>query len=376
MGDCLPADFVLEWEKALGYKGDPFTDKVLIPSSQFLVNREIEKERINWFFIKGYFYGVVLGEHGVGKTTLLKWLQERLNKYNKIHCIYINAAAFRDQVSIHQQILMPLLSFYEKAWSKPHQKFSGQAFLELLKKKLGAKSVALLIDNAHNLTDKNIELLKGLREEGLRLQVIAASVQADYEKSRLMELGSDELSINLRRLNFEESKEMIARRVMAFGGVGFEPFSEDTLSFLYEKADKNPRQFIHFCRDEAIKLMIQKKGLSKGQGSSSGEKKIDTARAKFKEHKATARAERNVYGNLSSQTQSKAESANSWKSPLRIRFDFGSQKTVVNRHADSGGFARQQGQDAKRVLASEKHSQDLLGKLSSARSKKRQDQNY
>ncbi len=252
-------DFVLEWDKALGYKGDPFTDKIFTPLTDFMVDREAEKEKLNWFFIKNYFYGSIIGEHGVGKTMMLRWLENRLKKYNRIQSVYINAAVFREQINIPQQMLMPLLSFYEKNFVKPHVKLSSIDYMGFLKKKLGDKSIALLIDNAHNLTDKNIELIKEMREEGLRFQVVVTSSPHDYEKSRLTELEHDELKITLGRPNLEESIEMIRKRIENFGGNGIYPFNEDILRELYDKADKNPRQFLHLCRDQAIKLLLHKK---------------------------------------------------------------------------------------------------------------------
>lgn len=258
-------DFVLEWDKALGYKGDPFADKIFTPITDFLVNRNDEKEKLNWFFIKNYFYGSIIGEHGVGKTTMLRWLENRLKKYNRIHSVYLNAAVFREQINIPHQMLSSLLSFYEKNLSKPHTKLSSSDFMGFLKKKLGNKSVALLIDNAHNLTDKNIELLKSLREEGLRFQIVVTSSPHDYEKSRLPELEHDELKITLGRPNFEESVEMVKKRIENFGGKGITPFTVGILRELYDKADKNPRQFLHLCRDEAIKILLHKKEAEEGR---------------------------------------------------------------------------------------------------------------
>lgn len=257
----IKGDFVLEWDRALGFKSDPFADKIFAPINQFLVDRVEEKEKLNWFFIKGYFYGTILGEQGVGKTMLMKWLEDRLRKYNRIHAVYINAAVFKEQVNIPQQMLLPLLSVYERMISKPHTKMLTVEPISLIKKKLGSKSIALLIDNAQHLTEKNLELLKQLRNDGLRFQVLVTSAPSEYKKSRLAELGQDDLDITLRRLNFAEAKEMIAKRVQGFGGQGIAPFNDETLQVLYDRADKNPREFLHLCRDEAIRILIHKKSL-------------------------------------------------------------------------------------------------------------------
>ncbi|MBN2051937.1 ATP-binding protein [Candidatus Woesearchaeota archaeon] len=253
------SDFVMEWDKALGFKGDPFPEKVLLPINTFLVNRKDEKEKLNWFFIKGYYFGTIIGEPGVGKTVVLKWLEDRLSKYNRLHAVYINAAVFKEQINIPQRMLLPLLSFQERLFTQPHKKLGSIEIMNLLKKKLQHKAVALLIDNAQHLTEKNLELIKGMKRDGFRMQIIIASNPKEYGKSRLSEIGPDELNITLRRLNFEEVKEMLAKRIEAFGGRGLYPFSENDLKEMYDKADKNPKEFLKLCRDEAIKILIHKR---------------------------------------------------------------------------------------------------------------------
>ena len=394
----MAGDFVLDWEKALGFKSDPFADKVLEPASQFLVNRIDEKEKVNWFFIKGYFYGRIVGEHGVGKTTFLKWLEERLNRYNKIHCVYINAAVFREQINIPYQILSPLLTFYERHWSKPHQKVVNFDYVGFIKRKLGQRSVALLVDNAHNLTDRNLELLKSLREEGLKLQVIVATTQPEFEKSRLSELGSDELNITLRRLTFEESKELIRKRVAFFGGSGIEPFREETLRELYDKADKNPRQYLHLCRDEAIRILIRR------QDKPDERPARPAVQAQPQHHHLQPSQQKMRFGRKKPVEQGERipQSARSTPEPARkeqgqvpempkpdfrfrreepkakapkkklfnIKFDFGSGKAAGNskKVAMPGHIY-----DQKQLYSNDKYRQDLIDKLASAGPKKSQE---
>jgi type II secretory pathway predicted ATPase ExeA len=367
-------DFVLDWEKALGYKADPFADRIMEPASRFLVNRMDEKEKVNWFFIKGYFFGSIIGEHGVGKTTFLKWLIERLQRYDRIHCVYINAAVFREQINLIHQIAHPLLTFYEKNWTKPHQKVMNFDHISFLKKKLGNKSIALLIDNAHNLTDRNMELIKTMREEGLRVQVIVSTTQNDFEKSRLPEFGNDELNLTLRRLTFEESKEMLRKRIEVCGGRGFEPFTDDELRVLFEKADKNPRQFIHLCRDEAIKILLQKRDKSRliqqdlemhAMNKMQKKKMIEFKKGPIHEEPVPA----------APQVQPEPVADAKWKAPLKFKFDIGKKpegprQVAAFKPAVPSKFRNIPAN--KKIVGNAKYSSDLLDQLSSPRQKKKQ----
>jgi len=351
------SDFVLEWDKALGFRGDPFTEKILGPINTFLVNRKDEKEKLNWFFIKNYSYGAIVGEAGVGKTILLKWLEDRLAKYNRIHAVYINAAVFKEQVNIMQKMIIPLLSFYEKNFSKPHLKLPSTEFMGFLKKKLEHKSVALLIDNSHHLIEKNLELIKSLRKEGLKLQVIITSTPKEYEKSRLAELGQDELSITLRRLTYEETKDMIIKRIEAFGGAGIYPFSEEDLKEIYEKADKNPKEFLKLCRDEAIKILIHKREALERTNYSAG-------------HEAKPLKASNILGSedkmdikirKADDKEIAEEKKEDKKKLIRIRFALG--KDSEKKKKSAPGFSLKK--EDNKAMYDDEHKEALVNSLSS-----------
>jgi type II secretory pathway predicted ATPase ExeA len=352
-------DFVLEWDKALGFRGDPFADKIFAPISTFLVNRKDEREKLNWFFIKGYYYGAIVGEAGVGKTILLKWLEDRLSKYNRIHAVYINAAIFKEQVNIMQKMMLPVLSLYEKLITKPHTKMYGSDSLALLKKKLKHKSVALLIDNAHHLIEKNLELIKGLKKEGLRLQVIITSTPKEYEKSRLGEIGQDELGITLRRLTFDETKELLMKRIDAFGGRGIYPFSEDDLKRIYEKADKNPKEFLKLCRDEAIRILIHKRESLEKQGYSPDEPKPLKSSSK----KIMASDDKmDVKIRKANDKDIAEEKKEEKKKLIRIKFAFGKKEDKPKRQATP---VFQPKIDDKKAIYNDEHKEALINKLSS-----------
>jgi type II secretory pathway predicted ATPase ExeA len=385
------SDFVLEWDKALGFRADPFADKIFGPINSFLVDRKEEKEKINWFFIKNYFYGAIIGEPGVGKTIMLKWLEDRLGKYNRIHAVYINAAVFKEQVNIIQKMIMPLLSFPERYITKPHNKLLSADFVGFLEKKLEHKTVALLIDNAHYLTEKNLELIKSLKKEGLKLKIIITSNPKEYERSRLPEIGHDELGITLRRPTYEEAKEMIKLRIQAFGGRGTYPFTDEELKALYERADKNPKEFLKLCRDEAIKILIHKREMLDKQAyvSKPESKPLKTS---FKKMPGVD-DKMDVKIRKATENEVEEEKKEDKKKLIRIRFAFGKEKEKPRKQAQpsipvkkddtskqklaepeiqkSGiseskteGLGKQSFSDKKAIFDDE-HKQELVNRLSS-----------
>lgn|GEM_PF-1276907 len=386
------SDFVLDWDKALGFRGDPFADKVLGPINTFLTDRKEEKEKINWFFIKGYFYGTIVGEPGVGKTMMIKWLEDRLSKYNRIHSVYINAAVFKEQINIPQKMLEPLLAIYERLFIKPHKKLGSMDLMDLLKKKLQHKSVALLIDNAHHLTEKNLELIKSMRREGFKLQIIITSNPKDYERSRLGEIGQDELNITLRRLTFDETKEMLAKRIEAFGGRGLYPFSEEDITTMYDKADKNPKEFLKLCRDEAIRILIHRREVLEKQAYSAGKEMGGAAGKDGREAKPLKTSPKKTMA-VDDKMDVKIRKANDKdlaeehkeekKKLIRIKFAFGkkeetskqklavpekqgfSEKEKPRKPAQSTGPTFSPKKDDRKAIYNDEHKEALVNKLSS-----------
>ena len=83
--------FILDWESELGYSENPFKIKILSPVTNYIAGYEKEKNRINLFIINNEKFGIISGQYGAGKTILLKWLYEQLQKYKeKVIVLFLN----------------------------------------------------------------------------------------------------------------------------------------------------------------------------------------------------------------------------------------------------------------------------------------------
>jgi ABC-type cobalamin/Fe3+-siderophores transport system ATPase subunit len=107
--------FVLDWQKKLGYKQDPFVAQPSKNVGDYIVGREKERENLNLFIIKQEKFGILHGPKGSGKTTLLLWLERQL----KAHFLKVSVLLLRGKdVSTKKTLLRALAqreSFFARA---------------------------------------------------------------------------------------------------------------------------------------------------------------------------------------------------------------------------------------------------------------------
>ncbi len=248
--------FVLNWEKELGYAGNPFKGETLSPASDFIAGYEKERDKINLFIINNYKFGAIYGERGSGKTMLLKWLLEQLGEYKeKIIVRYFRGGRLTADVSLIKNIVDPMLTLYdkrvEKITSEMIEKNTG-----VLRKKLGDKKLVLLIDDIHSISKENIVALNRMYAT-LDLQVIATVLKEKNIPFETTDNFKDHLKIHLNGLSFEESMKMVKKRISYFGGKGIDPFEEKQIEKIYKEADSNPNKIIELCQHYAIESSLK-----------------------------------------------------------------------------------------------------------------------
>ncbi len=250
--------FILDWTKALGWKRNPFKPEIDDPSS-LVAGYEKERTKMNLFVIKKYDFGIIEGEEGKGKTTLLKWMGYELRKYK--HTLYSAYMEGKELTGIHtsiKKIIWPTLRPDEKLITKPYMKLDLNNIIEFLRKKIGRKPLLIIIDDVKDVSDVASVLLKKLFTSGLPVQLIISGTEAEIKKSELSQLTAREkLHIILRDMDFEEAKKMIMKRVESVGGSGIQPFTEPKLEKLFSKAKKNPGKFLQLCYSEAAETAVE-----------------------------------------------------------------------------------------------------------------------
>ena len=83
--------FIIDWDKELGWKQNPFLAKIGYPPDKFIAGYNEERLKINLFVIKKYYFGIIAGDKGTGKTALLRWMEYELNKHkDKLYVNFID----------------------------------------------------------------------------------------------------------------------------------------------------------------------------------------------------------------------------------------------------------------------------------------------
>jgi len=207
-------EFVLDWENALGYKENPYKNKIIAPVSKYIADFELEKEKLNLFIISNKKFGTIIGENGSGKTILLKWLEEQLQKFkSRIVIRYIDWPEVKINIRFVKELFKPSSGF--GAFSeKELNDIDADNFEVKLKKELGNKKYVLLIDNMQKFTKERFLPLDKLL--AMNTQIIVAGgkdLTSSLDSLKYWLDGRsikvpDELNINLEGISLKGAIDM------------------------------------------------------------------------------------------------------------------------------------------------------------------------
>jgi hypothetical protein len=152
---------------------------------------------------------------------------------------------------------------------------------------------------------------------------------------------------------------MITKRIEAFGGKGTYPFSEDDLKAIYEKADKNPKEFLKLCRDEAIKILIHKREELERTNYSAGHE----AKPLKTSNKETIASEdkMDIKIRKADDKEIAEEKKEDKKKLIRIRFALGKDSEKKKRSAPDFAIRKED----NKAMYDEEHKEALVNSLSS-----------
>ncbi|MEA3515067.1 MAG: ATP-binding protein [Nanoarchaeota archaeon] len=258
-------DFVMDWEKRLGFSQNPFKNEILSPIEKFITGCKKEREKLNLFVIEKKHFGTICGPKGYGKSTILCWLAEQLKKYSKkVIVISLKGENLLEGKGFLTILIDPFISIYERSINKAYLSMTTDEIVAMIKKKLGGKKFVLLIDDFNSVSKQNFDFLNSLISS-LPIGIICAGTsekinkfrsKCESEEKEISDNFRDRLNIKLKGLDFGDMKDLIMKRGEFFGGIGIEPFNDTYLHEIYKKCDKSPSRMLNLCNEHAIELSV------------------------------------------------------------------------------------------------------------------------
>jgi general secretion pathway protein A len=214
---------------------------------------------------------IVIGDIGIGKTTISRQLVQKISFDKKIEYYLILDPGFKDSY----EFLSHILQLMEQ--STPDPDLNENNIKERIKSCLftrgvdNSQTLVLLIDEGQKLSLENLEVLRELlnfETNDQKLLQIVIFAQNEFEQS-LAKVPNfqDRISFryNLTTLNFKESKKLIQYRLNRsfLTGKNRRTFSLTAFIAIYIFTKGSPRKMVNLCHHVILLLILKKKKKSR-----------------------------------------------------------------------------------------------------------------
>jgi len=213
------------WYRNFKWKSNPF----FVKSNPNLVGVEKEKESL-MNHLDGRNMCFIQGDSGMGKTSLLKWAELKVNGTS----IYMDCEVIRDDFDLDN---------YVKAHRSLWKGFFGSS----------PKNVILLIDEAQASTKNFRNAVKLLWESETVKSVVFSQTHDIGNMSTALRNRIGKRIISLSKMNKEDALEMIESRTKMRN-----PFEKEAMLEICEKSNYIPRVILENC--ERICISLSKRG--------------------------------------------------------------------------------------------------------------------
>jgi len=217
------------WYRSYGWRKNPF----FVKPDFHVVGMDKEKNDLVSYVESGVVC-FLTGDHGVGKTSLLKWLERNVKKHVPVYIDCENLSGFFD--------LGEYLKTHKKLWKDLFRRFP--------------KNVVVLLDEAQASEDELKSTLKAYWDSDYVKSVVIVQVENldNFSKAVRKRIGKRTISIN--KMPREQVHELIKFRVSKKS-----PFTEEAIDFIAKISGYIPRTILENC--ERICIDLSKRGKKK-----------------------------------------------------------------------------------------------------------------
>ena len=273
----VTSERIRRWFESQGWKGNPFVLNI-IPS--LFVGYEIQKHKLISCVEQKHKVCLVVGATGSGKTTALRWLAENFGKEHGFRAIFISKppATPEEFIEIFNRelfnipwyllIFKPIMPHIKNISSVPY----------MLNQKFRKEHLLILCDEIHEADVKVLQWLRVMADQVENLSLVISGLPSfEQDAANEVETFLKRITekVSLTSLSREDTKEMIERRIryMAASDSPKNPFTEDSIDYIYRETGGFPREILRLC-DKAVNEAIRK-GTEKIDLSLFSEKKIE-----------------------------------------------------------------------------------------------------
>ena len=250
-----------KWFAKFGWRSNPFALTV-IPSLFTGYSAQVKSIMEKLGTRSGHI--LVYGDKGVGKTTLLRWLADNLNREN--HAIYVA----RPPINFDDLIRLVVSALRGSS----RKKYSLYEVEELVKK--AKKPVVLLIDEAHEVTPEIEQQMRSVGDiQGVNL-VLAGLPETREKIKRDSPPLFDRIILEsyIEHLSLEETRDLIKKRIESVGGQEIKPFTNEAIENIFKMSKGRPRMILKVCdwvMTDAIRNNLEVIGAEAGKDFPHGE---------------------------------------------------------------------------------------------------------
>jgi predicted AAA+ superfamily ATPase len=219
----------MTWYKELGFQENPFTIKPQVYFDDFF-GHDDTVDNILDAVEEGKFI-IVSGSFGTGKTSIMKSIIDEFKGERKV--FYYNAYSSERKIN-YDDVLVKGGSFFSRLFG------------------IKSKEMILLIDEAHNLMENNIDEIIDYYNDGYFRSVILVTSRPEFRFSNEVEKVVDGNKYILTMFSLKDAHKLVENRL--------EDMSDLVPKKIVEKIYKSsstPREFLMKCED-ASRLAVER----------------------------------------------------------------------------------------------------------------------
>lgn len=218
------------WYKKYGWDENPFSVK---PIAEGLVGLDEQRNELLDFVHSGTIC-FLTGPAGVGKSSILKWVQHNIKMHTPI---YIDAEQLGDDIFDLSEYLKQHRTLWETVLGHEYP-----------------KSVVILLDEAHATEDKLKKALKLYWDHDYIKSIVITQIPSlkNFSSSVRNRIGNR--MVRLDRLDSKYIHKMVELRTESKN-----PFTQEALNLIAKKSDYIPRKILENCEAVCIRMKGKKK---------------------------------------------------------------------------------------------------------------------